>query len=91
MKLTKKEEHNFNNWYTKSNDYWNFSYRVSEKDRMARTIHFLHKYLKGSNKTALDIGCGNAIFTNEIAKVCENVIAMDISEVVIAEAKKKEG
>ena len=58
-----------------------FDYRATEKS--------INKFLKGKKfKNALEVGCGPGTWTEIVKEHTENLLAVDISETMINEAKK---
>lgn len=79
----------------KAIDFWNKAakdYDASAQSRYARayerTIAITKEYLKNEDRV-LDFACGTGIVTNEIAPLVQSVTAIDISEEMVALARKK--
>ena len=60
-------------------DYW----KKFEEDRILKAIDV-------KNKTVLDLGCGHGRITFELAKNAKKVIGLDISEKLVAVARKRQ-
>jgi SAM-dependent methyltransferase len=59
-------------------DYWDHSQQYQ---------NYLLKHVIGNINTGLDVGCGTGEFTNKLALKCKRAIGIDISKVMIEEAK----
>lgn len=85
MKKSLKPEY-FEKVYAKNADPWNFTSSEYEADKYAVTLKSLplEKY-----DSAFEIGCSIGVLTAQLAKRCKKLLAIDVSEKALAQAKKK--
>jgi 2-polyprenyl-3-methyl-5-hydroxy-6-metoxy-1,4-benzoquinol methylase len=76
-----------NQWYSSGADPWGYASVAEEQERYATALSLLDASLSGSRPKALEIGCGEGLFTAELASRCESVLAVDISDVSLERAK----
>ena len=65
--------------------------QVQRKDfnSIILTTQNIHSKLQiDENDTVLDVCCGNGLITNEIAKKCKSIIGVDLSNILIENAKQ---
>jgi len=76
----------FDAMYAASPDPWSFNRRWYERRKYALTLASLprKRYLRG-----FEIGCSIGLFTEQLASRCEALLAVDISNGAIVEAKKR--
>jgi ubiquinone/menaquinone biosynthesis C-methylase UbiE len=67
-------------------DIWNWS-SPAGKVRWARRVQLFDELLGNDGKRVLEIGCGTGLFTKEIAKTDNVIIAIDISNDLLEQAK----
>jgi len=80
---TLKKEY-FDRLYAKQNDPWDFRNSDYEKNKYANSLKALGSKSFG---TGLELGCSIGIQTRMLSEVCDHLIAVDISEAAITEAK----
>lgn len=75
----------FDNMYALANDPWNFETSVYEQEKYAHTIAALgnRHFERG-----LEIGCSIGVLTVLLAKHCDTVLGVDLSEQPIAQARE---
>ncbi|MGI8555806.1 MAG: class I SAM-dependent DNA methyltransferase [Pyrinomonadaceae bacterium] len=85
MKKSLKPEY-FEKVYAKNADPWNFTLSEYEADKYAVTLKSLplEKY-----DSAFEIGCSIGVLTAQLAKRCKKLLAIDVSEKALEQAKKK--
>ncbi|MBN1585114.1 methyltransferase domain-containing protein [Candidatus Uhrbacteria bacterium] len=72
----------------KGEQIWNWS-SAAGKLRWARRCELFRGVLGGDGKKILEIGCGTGLFTLEIAKTGNEIIAIDISNDLLGVARKR--
>jgi SAM-dependent methyltransferase len=66
----------FERLYTASGDPWNYGGSDYEREKYASTLAALPS---GAFGAALEVGCSIGVFTEQLAKRCERVLAVDFS------------
>ncbi len=74
-------------WNKLANNYDN-SVQGKYSDAYRRTIDLAREYLKQED-VVLDFGCGTGIVTNEMARSVKQIVATDVSDQMIVQAKAK--
>lgn len=75
----------FEKLYSRQVDPWNFRNSDYEQRKYRRSIQVLgHRNFK----CGLELGCSIGIQTGMLSQICDKLIAVDISEVAVGEAKK---
>lgn len=72
----------------KGEEIWNWS-TPTGKIRWQRRCDMFRFFLGDDNKKVLEIGCGTGLFTQEIAKTNNQIIAIDISDDLINLARER--
>ncbi|MBU4348423.1 class I SAM-dependent methyltransferase [Patescibacteria group bacterium] len=72
----------------KGESVWNWSSPAGIK-RWQRRVDMFRLFLGNNSKNVLEVGCGTGLFTKELAKTDNKIIAIDISEELIEKARKK--
>lgn len=67
---------------------WNWS-SPAGKMRWARRCRLFSEFLGGNKSRVLEIGCGTGLFTKELARTNNTIVAIDISDVLIRKAKAR--
>lgn len=67
---------------------WNWS-SPAGKIRWARRCRLFSDFIGNSKSLVLEIGCGTGLFTKELAKTDNRIVAIDISDALIARAKQR--
>jgi cyclopropane fatty-acyl-phospholipid synthase-like methyltransferase len=76
----------FDKVYAASDDPWNFTSSEYEAEKYAATL----AALPGENyKNAFEIGCSIGVLTEKLAKRCDKLLAVDVSEKALEQAKKR--
>lgn len=73
-------------------DFWNQKHRkLNERwltgSRLSSYVSFFHSYFNPTNKAVLEVGCGLAVATKQIAKVAEELWVVDISPQALERAR----
>ena len=78
----------FDTMFTASSDPWGYDTEPYERDRFFRTIHALsgRRY-----RAALELGCANGALSEQLAPLCDNLLATDASETALAVARDRIG
>ena len=71
--------------YTGSPDPWDFRSSRYERDKYAATLAILPR---PRYESSLEIGCSIGVFTRQLARRCDAVLALDASATALAEAKR---
>jgi len=75
----------FDKLYAAADDPWSFATSAYEAEKYARSLAALRpRYARG-----LEIGCSIGVFTARLAAHCDELIAIDISERALAQARKR--
>jgi SAM-dependent methyltransferase len=75
----------FDTIYKADPDPWRFRTSEYETDKYAATLEALSR---PRYRRALEVGCSIGVFTGELAKRCENLLAIDASAVAVASARE---
>jgi len=67
---------------------WNWS-SPAGKMRWARRCRLFTDFLGNHKSRVLEIGCGTGLFTKELARTDNTIVAIDISETLIMKAKER--
>lgn len=78
------DETYFENLYSEKSDPWNFRNSPYENEKYQNSIKALNKI---NFKNGLELGCSVGVQTKLLANICDHLIAIDISEIAIKEAK----
>jgi SAM-dependent methyltransferase len=72
--------------YAAESDPWRFASSAYERDKYAATLAALEgrRYAR-----ALEVGCSIGVLTRRLADVCESLVAIDISDRPLAEARRR--
>jgi ubiquinone/menaquinone biosynthesis C-methylase UbiE len=76
----------FNKFYSRSEDPYQTGRLLGEKIRLAKTFELVKGRIY---KRAVDVGCGEGHFTKLLAKICDEVIGLDVSKVALQRARKR--
>lgn len=76
----------FENLYATSPDPWDFETSAYERHKYERTLNVLagRRYQR-----ALEVGASIGVFTTMLAPLCDELIAVDVSEKAVAAAKER--
>ncbi len=75
----------FERLYTSAEDPWSFATSAYEAEKYGRSLAALEAhYVRG-----LEIGCSIGVFTERLAPRCDELIAIDISELALARARNR--
>lgn len=83
--MSSLSEEYFDRLYAQNPDPWNFRKSEYEKSKYNTIDEYLENY---SFKNGLEIGCSIGLHTSHLANHCESLLAVDVSEKAIREAKK---
>ena len=67
---------------------WNWS-SPAGKSRWARRCRLFTEFIGNHKSLVLEIGCGTGLFTKELARTDNTIVAIDISVALIMKAKEK--
>lgn len=73
----------FETLYRAADDPWSFASSAYERDKYDRSLAALRPYYE----RAFEIGCSIGVFTERLAHRCGELVAVDISERAIAQAR----
>ena len=78
----------FDTMFTASSDPWGYDTEPYERNRFFRTIHALsgRRY-----RAALELGCANGALSEQLAPLCDKLLATDASETALAVARDRIG
>src|SRR5215207_10945014 len=76
----------FENLYNQSPDPWGFETSPYEREKYERTLGVLQgrRYQR-----ALEVGCSIGVFTTMLAPLCDELLAVDVSEKAVAAARDR--
>lgn len=76
----------FDKLYARSRDPWSFETSEYERNKYEQTLSVLagRRY-----RYALEVGCSIGVFTAMLAPLCDELLAVDVSEKAIAVAKER--
>jgi SAM-dependent methyltransferase len=76
----------FEKLYKRSPDPWDFETSPYERKKYERTL----RVLQGRRyQRALEVGCSIGVFTAMLAPLCDEVLALDVSERAVAAARER--
>ena len=76
----------FDELYARSRDPWGFETSEYERNKYERTLSVLaHRRYR----SALEVGCSIGVFTAMLAPLCDELLAVDVSETAVAVARQK--
>lgn len=76
----------FDDLYARSRDPWNFETSEYERNKYERTLSVLaHRRYR----RALEVGCSIGVFTAMLAPLCDELLAVDVSEAAVAAARQR--
>ena len=78
----------FENLYEQSPDPWGFETSPYERKKYERTLNVL-KGRQQAYRTALEVGCSIGVFTTMLARLCDELWAVDVSERAVAAARER--
>ncbi len=78
----------FENLYAASSDPWGFESSSYERRKYERTLSVLAP-LQQSFHCALEVGSSIGVFTAMLAPLCDELLAVDVSEKAVAAAKER--
>src|SRR5262249_26879334 len=69
---------------------WNWS-TPSGQARLAKRIELYARHLGMASRPmkVLELGCGTGLYTERIAPLCRELVAVDISELLLEQAKRR--
>jgi SAM-dependent methyltransferase len=76
----------FEDLYTRSEDPWEFATSDYERGKYADTLAALGG---ASFARGLEVGCSIGVFTEQLAEVCDELLAIDVSERALARARER--
>lgn len=83
-------EAELNQEFEPGEDPWNYATASYQRDRIRLEMEMLDS-VRGDGRfgKALEVGCAEGIFTEELVSRCENLLAVDISSVALARAQHR--
>jgi len=76
----------FDQVYAANKDPWDFTSSEYEAEKYAATLAALPG---GNYNNAFEIGCSIGVLTEKLAERCDNLLAVDVSEKALEQAKKR--
>jgi predicted TPR repeat methyltransferase len=76
----------FEGLYAESDDPWNFEASEYEQDKYARTLAVLGER---TFRRALEAGASIGVFTEMLSDLCDELLAVDVSERAVAAARRR--
>ncbi len=77
----------FDNLYAESSDPWSFETSEYEREKYERTLGVLAE--RGRYRRVLEAGCSIGVFTAILAPLCDELLAVDVSEAAVAAARER--
>lgn len=74
-------------WYATREDPWSYESEPAERQRYALALEMLDGTAPQDRPRGLEIGCGEGLFTAELAGRCESLLAVDLSAVALERAR----
>ena len=76
----------FEDLYARSDDPWDFATSDYEREKYADTLAALgaERFARG-----LEVGCSIGVFTDQLAGVCDELVAIDVSELALERARAR--
>ncbi len=87
--MTQKQtltEKYFEDVYAAKDDPWDFTTSEYEAEKYAATIEFLPRE---HYENAFEIGCSIGVLTEKLAEKCGKILAVDVSEKALAQARQR--
>lgn len=86
MTAVRLERDYFEELYAADGDPWRFATSAYEQGKYARTVAALEgrRYARG-----LEVGCSIGVLTERLAEVCDELVAVDVSERAVATARQR--
>lgn len=79
-------DHYFDDIYSANDDPWNFTESQYEAQKYTTTLNALPST---HYDNAFEIGCSIGVFTEKLAAKCARLLAVDVSDKALAQAKKR--
>lgn len=76
-------------WYGHEADPWRYGTTAEEQERYALALEMVDRNQEERRPPALEIGCGEGLFTIELARRCGSVLGLDFSAVALARARDR--
>jgi 2-polyprenyl-3-methyl-5-hydroxy-6-metoxy-1,4-benzoquinol methylase len=86
---TSRTRDELDDWYRSAADPWEYATRPEERDRYAAALELVDRSLGDRPPTAFEVGCGEGLFTVNLATRCESVLAVDLSAVALTKARDR--
>jgi SAM-dependent methyltransferase len=86
VRKTRLDREYFENLYAESPDPWGFETSSYERKKYERTLSSLARQ---RYRRALEAGCSIGVFTTMLAPLCDEFLAVDVSERAVAAAKER--
>jgi len=77
----------FEKRYATTEDPWNLQTSSYELTKLQRTVQTVSRHRRGNR--VLDVGCGEGVLTELLAKLGMSVVAVDLSETAVARARRR--
>jgi SAM-dependent methyltransferase len=79
-----------NHEFAAREDPWNYATAAYQVDRIRSEVEMLDA-VRGDGRFghALEVGCAEGLFTEKLAPLCESLLAVDISPVALARARRR--
>jgi predicted TPR repeat methyltransferase len=76
----------FETLFAEQGDPWNFETSAYEAAKYHRTLAALPR---ARYRTALEVGCATGVLTRQLAPRCDNLLAIDVSESALVQARAR--
>ncbi len=86
--MSRLDREYFEDLYAQSPDPWSFETSPYERKKYERTLSVLQGHQR-SYRRALEVGCSIGVFTAMLAPLCEELLAVDVSERAVAAARER--
>lgn len=76
-------------WYRHEVDPWHYGSTADEQERYSVALEVVDRWAGERRLSALEVGCGEGLFTVDLAQRCRSVLGLDFSTVAIARARDR--
>lgn len=76
-------------WYQGKRDPWKYRDTSEERERYTAALELMDLWAAGRRPGAVEIGCGEGLFTEELVPRCASVLGLDLSRVALERARER--
>jgi 2-polyprenyl-3-methyl-5-hydroxy-6-metoxy-1,4-benzoquinol methylase len=78
-------------WYARAPDPWHYASSLEERERYATALEMIDGSGPERVASAVEIGCGEGLFTERLAERCDSVLGLDVSRTALERARRRCG